>query len=45
MNELTAPFSHYKREFRSQLKQLDKDEFDLINTQSGNLYMVTKVTS
>uniref|UniRef100_A0A5Q0TM04 CAAX protease n=2 Tax=Vibrio algicola TaxID=2662262 RepID=A0A5Q0TM04_9VIBR len=45
MSELTAPFSRYKREFRSQLKQLDKDEFDLINTQNGDLYMVTKVTS
>lgn len=45
MSELTDPFSRYKREFRSQLKQLDKDEFDLINTQNGDLYMVTKVTS
>ena len=45
MSELTEPYSRYKREFRSQLKQLDKDEFDLINTQNGGLYMVTKVTS
>ncbi|MGI2169634.1 Abi family protein [Shewanella sp. MF05960] len=45
ITNLTEPYSRYKRGFRSKLKQLNKDGFDIIDTQSGDLFMLTKLTS
>ncbi|WP_457802787.1 hypothetical protein [Vibrio cholerae] len=45
MTNLTTPYSRYKRDFRSRLKQLKKNEFDIVDTLNGELYMLTKVTS
>jgi len=44
ITDLQDNYSLYKRNFRGKLKKLDKDEFDIINTSKGDLYMVTKVS-
>jgi len=44
MDDLQQKFSRYKRELRSNLKSLDKDEFDIISTSQNALYMITKVS-
>lgn len=44
-NEFTEPLSNYKRSLRSKLKQLDKDEFDVIETSNNQLYWVAKLTT
>lgn len=43
-NEFTEPLSSYKRSLRGKLKQLDKDEFDVIETFNNQLYLVAKLT-
>lgn len=44
MNDLQEKYSSYKRSLRTKLKTLDKDEFDIVNTSNGDLYMMTKVS-
>ena len=45
MSNFIEPYSRYKRGFRGNLKRLDKDGFDIIETGNGNLYMLTRYTS
>ncbi len=44
-DEFTEPLSSYKRSLRGKLKQLDKDEFDVIETFNNQLYLVAKLTT
>lgn len=42
--DLQEQFSCYKRNFRTKLKKLDKSQFNLVKTGSGELYMMTKIS-
>lgn len=44
LSRLSQHYSPYKREFRRNLKHLDKTGFDLITTSDSRLYMVTQVS-
>ncbi len=42
MDELKEKYSCYKRQLRSKVKMLDKNEFNIFSTFNDDLYMVTK---
>lgn len=44
LTELLQHYTPYKREFRKNLKRLDKTNFDLIKTSDNKLYMMTQVS-
>lgn len=44
MPTLKKAFSPYKKAFRGHLKRLSKEKFDIVDTQDGMLFMVTKIS-
>ncbi|MGI2109706.1 hypothetical protein ACRN9C_09940 [Shewanella frigidimarina] len=44
ISDLQNTFYGYKRSFRTKLKKLNKDKFDIVHVSNGDLYMVTKVS-
>lgn len=45
LHKLETPCNKMKKEFRSKLKGLNKNEFELIKTKDGTLYIMTKITN
>lgn len=45
MCDFDTKFSEYKRNFRSNLKLLDQNKFDLFSTHDNKMYMITKFSN
>ncbi|EOD9565240.1 TPA: hypothetical protein ACN34E_004507 [Vibrio parahaemolyticus] len=44
MNDIQEKFGGYKRRFRSKLKTLDRNHFNVLTTNKNELYMITKIS-